>query len=151
MKEYMQTEFGELMKLGVEANSKVETRVNSFIQGNKGEIEGIPIIENSKTSGSLWVISKGGERSAETRAKGYFKGTIELRALSSFDRRRIDYLKDLFSGIHSIKYKGESSSDDGIKLEYNLTDPVPLLDILKNIHWVDRVEEKGEKLKLTVH
>ena len=138
-------------KRGVEANSKIETKIATYIQNNKGEIEGIPIIENSKISGSIWVIPKGEESSAELRAKGYLKGKIELKALSSFDRRRIDYLKKLFLRITSIKFMGESSSDEGIKLEYNLIEPVPLFDILKNIPWVDRVVKKGKNLKLDIH
>jgi vacuolar-type H+-ATPase subunit H len=151
MKDEMQTEFGELTKQIVETNNKLEGKIDQFVRDNKGEIEGMPIVEIPNTSDDIWLIFKGEKSAAGNGNNGLFIGEIELKTLSSFDMRRIKNVKKLFTQIPSVEYIGEYSSEEGLKIGYKLQEPLQLLNILKDIPWIDRVVEEGDNLKLTIH
>lgn len=139
MKDEMQTEFGELTKRIVETNNKLEEKIALFVKDNKGEIEGIPMVESPNISDDIWLIFKGEKSAAGIGDNGFFIGEIELKTLSSFDMRRIKNVKKLFTQIPSVEYIGEYSSEEGLKIAYKLQEPLQLLDILKDIPWIDRV------------
>jgi vacuolar-type H+-ATPase subunit H len=151
MKDAMQAEFGELTKQIVETNNKLEKKIDLFVRDNQGEIEGMPVVEIPNTSDDVWLIQKGRKSYSGNSNDGMFIGEIELKTLSSFDMRRIKNVKKLFTQIPSVEYVGEYSSEEGLKIAYNLQEPLQLFDLLKDVPWIDSVVEEGDNLKLTIH
>jgi vacuolar-type H+-ATPase subunit H len=151
MKDEMQTEFGDLTKQIVETNNKLEEKIGLFVRDNEGEIEGMPVVEIPNTSDDIWLILKGQKSSTGNGNDGLFIGEIELKTLSSFDMKRIKNVKKLFTQIPSVEYVGEYSSEEGLKIAYNLQEPLQLLELLKDVPWIDKVVEEGDNFKLTIH
>jgi vacuolar-type H+-ATPase subunit H len=150
MKEDMQIEFGELTKRTAEKNNKLEEKIASFVSDNKSEIEEVSI-KDLNLSNDIWLILKGGKSAAQIGDDEFVNGEIELKTLASFDKKRMNNFKKLFTQIPSVDCIGEYASEEGYKIHYQLKEPLPLLDILKNTPWIDRLVEDGNNLKLTIH
>jgi vacuolar-type H+-ATPase subunit H len=69
-----------------------------------------------------------------------FSGQIEMKSISApFDYQYLKNLKKYLIHIPNIKYVQESASEKEMSIVFDLQEPLPLLDILKNIPLVDEV------------
>jgi len=151
VKEEMLMELGELTKRIVESEKKLQDITNGYVREYDNKVNNTQIPGNANTSDSLWVILKRDNDEAGIGENGYYNGEIELKTLSSFDVTRIKNVKRYFTQIPNVKYLGEFSSEEGTKISFDLKEPLPLLDILKNMPSIEKVVEEGGNLKLTVH
>jgi hypothetical protein len=69
-----------------------------------------------------------------------FSGQVEMKSISApFDYQYLKNLKKYLIHIPNIKYVQESASEKEMSIVFDLQEPLPLLDILKNIPLVDEV------------
>jgi uncharacterized protein YijF (DUF1287 family) len=80
-----------------------------------------------------------------------YKGRIDLKTLSIVDHRKVRSLKAFLTRVQNIKYIGESSNDEGTVLSFEITEPMPLMEILDNIPDVITSEQSGNNIKLTLN
>ena len=73
---------------------------------------------------------------------------MELKTLAPIDFSVVRKLKGYLTQIPNIIYLGESSSEEGTTLSFELKEPLPLIDILNKVPAVESVETQGENIKL---
>ncbi len=72
--------------------------------------------------------------------RALYSGQIEMRTISSsFDYRYMKQLKKYLVHIPSIKYLQESASEKEMLVLFDVEEPLPLLDILRNVPLVEKV------------
>jgi hypothetical protein len=76
---------------------------------------------------------------------------MELKTLSTMDYVVVRKLKGFLVQVPNIKYLGESSSEDGTILLFELKEPSPLMDILSNIPLVEDLVTEGDSIKLILN
>jgi F0F1-type ATP synthase membrane subunit b/b' len=149
-RENIQAEMGDLARHIAEVKNSLEQITDSFVL-EKGKIgNGMGMLEDLTSRKSSCLIVKAENPTLEIPENGDFQGKIEFNALEPYNVERIKYLKKSFTQVHSVKYLGESSSEEGILMSYELREKLPLLDILKRILTVEKVEKEGANLKLTL-
>jgi vacuolar-type H+-ATPase subunit H len=87
----------------------------------------------------------------DTQGDGLFCGKIEVKSVSTaFDYTYLKNLKKFLIHIPSIKYLQESASEKAVTMMFEISDPLPLLDILHNIPSIDEVtSEANDNIWLT--
>jgi vacuolar-type H+-ATPase subunit H len=69
-----------------------------------------------------------------------FSGQVEMKSISApFDYQYLKNLKKYLIHIPNIRYVQESASEKEMSIVFDLQEPLPLLDILKNIPLVEEV------------
>ena len=69
-----------------------------------------------------------------------YSGQIEMKTLSeSFDYQYMKQLKKYLKHIPSIKYLQESASEKEMTVLFDVEEPLPLLDILRDLPMVEKV------------
>jgi hypothetical protein len=150
MKNDMNTEVGEIAKTMVIARSKLE-QITVPAPDTKSKEDTI-LQRNNKDSDKNNVVMSivlEGERSAQ-RDDGtfFFKGQMELKSLSSTASSGVKSLRDTFSRVPNVYYRGESCSEKGCTTKYEIKEPLPIVEILNNIPLVREVVVRDDSIRL---
>jgi hypothetical protein len=151
LKDEISQEIGELKKNMLEAEKKFQEIGAGHITAHQQEEEETPAAQGEITPDCLFVVLKEKKNKAKADDNGNYTGEIQLKTLAEFDAARMKNIKKYFNQIPKVKYMGELSSEEGTQISYNLKEPLPLLDILKNAPNVDRVIEEDGDLKIIFH
>ncbi len=78
-----------------------------------------------------------------------FSGQVEMKSMSgSFDYQYLKNLKRYLVHIPNINYLQEYASEKEISILFELTEPLPLLEILRNIPMVDAVNADTDDISI---
>jgi F-type H+-transporting ATPase subunit b len=147
----MQVEAAEMTRRVVAARQKIEQKIAAFTGKSQAENVIQRINGNSNKNSALWIILKG-EQSEQSDGGGpLFKGQMELKTLSSIDYLLVRKLKGFLIQVPNVKYLGESASEEGTLLSFEMKEPLPIMDILSKIPWVENVETQGDNIKLILN
>jgi vacuolar-type H+-ATPase subunit H len=146
LKEAVQGEVGEIAKNVTAARKQIENKLTSYTASAEEETTARTV--KAPSASSLWVTL--GE-AVEGEALNRYKGRLDLKTLSVVDHRKIRSLKAFLTRVQNVKYIGESSNDEGTVLSFEITEPMPLMEILDNIPDVITSEQSGNNIKLTLN
>ena len=149
MKSDMQLEIGTLTKGLTEARKRLEQSVTSFTEKS----EAASVVQNINKINkkmALWVTLKGDKTALKDNGDFLFRGQIELKTLSTMDYALIKELKGFLIKVPNVKYLGESSSEEGSILSFEIKEPLPMIDILSSVPLVENAEKQGDNIKLTL-
>lgn len=79
-----------------------------------------------------------------------FSGKVELKSVTSFEYRHMKDLMNYLVHIPGIKYVQENASEKEMSVVFDVKEPMPLIDILKDIPLVDRVIEEANGASLVL-
>ena len=100
---------------------------------------------------TLSVRLKGEQTKGHNGNAPLFTGQVELKALSpSFDYRYLKSLKTHLSRIPSVKYLQEYASEKEMTVLFDVREPLPLLDILKDIPWVEEIVDGADGVAMVL-
>ncbi len=146
LKEEVQAETGEMAKHVTATRRDIEKKLTSY--NAEDEPGNTSLVVKSPTSSSLWVTL--GEP-MDDAGLNLYKGRLDLKTLSVVDHRKVRSLKAFLTRVQNIKYIGESSNEEGTVLNFEITEPMPLMEILDNIPDVITSEQSGNNIKLTLN
>ncbi len=139
--ERLQEDTGELAKAIMETQKKLEEA--TMIEP---EPERAPVPEPSvKTRGAfnnpiLEVRLIDENSKGNNGYLGLYSGQMEMRTTSAtFDYQYMKKLKKYLVGLPGIKYLQESASEKEMSVLFNIEEPLPLLDILREVPLVEKV------------
>ena len=139
--ERLQEETGELTKAITETQKKLEEA--TMIEP---EPEPAPVPEpDVKTRGAfsnptLEVRLIDENSNGNNGYLGLYSGQMEMRTTSAtFDYQYMKKLKKFLVGLPGIKYLQESASEKEMSVLFNIEEPLPLLDILREVPLVEKV------------
>lgn len=151
MKDEIQVEISELTKSLTSARTGMEKTVTRFSENDTdvSALEGIGKKKNKNLA--LWVTLKGDKTVTENNGEFLFKGQIELKTLSTMDYSLVKELKGFLANVPNVQYLGESSSEEGHVLSFEIKESLPLLDILGNVPLVQNVTAQGDSITLSLN
>ncbi len=79
-----------------------------------------------------------------------FSGKVELKSVTSFEYRHLKNLMNYLVHIPGIKYVQENASEKEMSVIFDVKEPMPLIDILKDIPLVEKVIEDGNGASLVL-
>jgi hypothetical protein len=131
-----------------EAIAITQQKLNQFtLMAQKEEEAGsIPVSNNNTNTKETTKTPALGLRLLGQKSNGkngshtMFSGQVEMKSIAApFDYQYLKNLKKYLIHIPNIKYVQESASEKEMSIVFDLQEPLPLLDILKNIPLVDEV------------
>jgi hypothetical protein len=146
----LQEEIGDLTRNLMTARKNMEQGVTRFTEKTEEEIVPQKIHGNMAKSSALWVSLKGEKSSQRDENHYLFKGQIELKTLATMDYRLVRNLRSFLSQVPNVKYLGESSSEEGTVLSFDIKEPLPLVDILNSIPIVEKLVPQGDSVRLVL-
>jgi vacuolar-type H+-ATPase subunit H len=152
MKNEMNTEAGELTKnIVTVGNRQKPTEIPTIADKSEGDMILRKNYKKPNKNQVVWVALEG-EKSAKRDDNTYlFKGQIKLKAFSSMPYTVVKNMRNYFNQVPNVKYLGESCTDEVYILEFEMKEPLPLIDILRNIPSVEKVETQKDSLKLILN
>jgi vacuolar-type H+-ATPase subunit H len=151
MKNEMQLEVGELTRGLTTARASLEQTVTRFSE----KTDDVSVLQNphkkQNKNLALWVTLKGDKTYLEAEGDFMFQGQMELKTLSSVEYTLVKELKGFLTRVPNVKYLGESSSEEGTILTFEIQEPLPLIDILGNIPLVQNVVTQGDNISLSLN
>lgn len=151
MRNDMQVEIGKLTKGLLTARKNMEQSVTSFSEKSENALALQNLKKDFNKKLALWVTLKGNRTAVKENGDFLFKGQIELKTLSSMNYALVRELKGFLAKVPNVKYLGESSGEEGSILSFEISEPLPLLDILGSIPLVANVVEQGDTVKLSLN
>ncbi len=146
--EKIQTETGELVQAITETQEKIE----QFSQATEKEEEEAAPVNNNKEpidTPALGLRLLGQKSNGSNGSHTLFSGQVEMKSISApFDYQYLKNLKKYLIHIPNIKYVQESASEKEMSIVFDLQEPLPLLDILKNIPLVDEVITESDNISI---
>lgn len=142
--ERLQSETGELAEVITETQKKLE-QVTMIARQEETVPE--PVIKNKESKEPVnnptlsirLLDNKGNGNNA------LYSGQVEVKTVSSsFDYQYLKNLKRHLANIPDIKYLQEFASEKEMSLMFDITEPLPLLDILGDVPSVDRVVAEAD-------
>jgi vacuolar-type H+-ATPase subunit H len=79
-----------------------------------------------------------------------FSGKVELKSVTSFEYRHLKNLMNYLVHIPGIKYVQENASEKEMSVVFDIKEPMPLIDILKDIPLVEKVIQEGNGANLVL-
>lgn len=79
-----------------------------------------------------------------------FSGKVELKSVTSFEYRHMKDLMNYLVHIPGIKYVQENASEKEMSVLFDIKEPMPFMDILKDIPLVDKVIEETNGASLVL-
>jgi hypothetical protein len=146
----LQSEIGELARAIAEAQQKLQ-QYNSMAQKEKDEVGMAPFNRNMEASEApkLSVRVLGTRSNGHDDSQPLFSGQVEMKSISStFDNNYLKNLKRYLVHIPNINYVQEYASEKEISIVFELTEPLPLLEILRNIPMVDEVNADADEIRI---
>ena len=151
MKNEIQIEIGKLTKDLITARKNMEQAVTSFSEKSENALALQDLQKGFNKKLALWVTLKGNRTAVKENGEFLFKGQIELKTLSSMNYALVKELKGFLSKVPNVKYLGESSGEEGSVLSFEISEPLPLLDVLGSIPLVANVVVQGDTVKLSLN
>jgi len=151
MKNDMHVEIGKLTKGLMTARNNMDQAVTTFSEKSEDVAALQNIQKNLNKKLALWVTLKGDRTAIKDNGDFLFKGQIELKTLSTMNYALVKDLKSFLIKVPNVKYLGESSGEEGSILSFEISEPLPLVDILGSIPLVENVVEQGDKVKLNLN
>jgi vacuolar-type H+-ATPase subunit H len=146
----LQSDISELAKAIAEAQQKLQ-EYNSIAQREKDEV-GMVAIDKSlgpPEAPKLAVKVLGTRSNGHDDSQPLFSGQIEMKSISStFDYQHLKNLKRYLVHIPNINYVQEYASEKETTILFELTEPLPLLEILRNIPMVDEVDAESDDIRI---
>jgi F0F1-type ATP synthase membrane subunit b/b' len=146
----LQNDIGDLAKAIAEAQQKLQ-EYNKIAQKEKDEVGLVPINKNLEPpeAPKLAVRVLGTKSNGHDDTQPLFSGQVEMKSISStFDFQYLKNLKRYMVHIPNINYVQEYSSEKETSIVFELTEPLPLLEILRNIPMVDEVDADNDEIKI---
>jgi F0F1-type ATP synthase membrane subunit b/b' len=146
----IQTETGEL----VQTIKATQQQFEQFFQATRKEDENkeAPANNNNKepiNTPALGLRVLGEKSNGNNGSHTLFSGQVEMRSISTpFDYQYLKNLKKYLIHIPNIKYVQESASEKEMSIVFDLKEPLPLLDIIKNIPLVDEVTTEAGNISI---
>ena len=151
LKSEMQTEIGELTKNLVAARKRMEKNVTAFTESSEEETVLQNMHGKSNNNMPIWATLKGDRTVPRENGQYLFIGQMELKILSAMDYKLVKQLKDFLVRVPNMKYLGESSSEEGSILSFEMKEPLPIMDILSDMPLVEDVATQGDSIKLILN
>jgi vacuolar-type H+-ATPase subunit H len=149
-RENVQTELDDLTRRIAEIKNNLEQLTHTIIR-EKDKTENTPSVYNNLNPGErFWIEVKGDKSLTANGENGYTRGKIELKVSAPYNAERVRLLKKSLTQVPGIKNLGESSSEEGIIMKFELLEKLPLVDTIKSIIPIEKVEKEGYNLKLTL-
>jgi F0F1-type ATP synthase membrane subunit b/b' len=146
----LQNDIGELAKAIAEAQQKLQ-EYNKIAQKEKDEVGLVPINKSLEPpeAPKLSVRVLGTKSNGHDDTQPLFSGQVEMKSISStFDYQYLKNLKRYLVHIPNINYVQEYASEKEISIVFELTEPLPLLEILRNIPMVDEVNADTDDIRI---
>jgi F0F1-type ATP synthase membrane subunit b/b' len=150
MKSDLQEEIGKLTKGLMTARKSMEQSVTDFSEKSEAASVLQTLHKGLNKKLALWVTLRGNKTAVKSNSDFLFRGQIELKTLSTMDYTLVRELKTYLSKVPHVKYLGESSSEEGSILSFEIQEPLPIIDILGSIPLVENAEILGDNIKLTL-
>jgi F0F1-type ATP synthase membrane subunit b/b' len=146
----LQTDVSELAKAIAETQQKLE-QFTVIALKEKEEAKPAPARNNTEPTETpkLSVRVLGAKSNGEHGTQPLFSGQVEMKSISSsFDYQYLKNLKKYLVHIPNIKYLQEYASEKEISILFELKEPLPLLDILRNIPQVEKVNTEADDISI---
>jgi F-type H+-transporting ATPase subunit b len=146
----LQTDVSELAKAIAETQRKLE-QFTVIALKEKEEVRPAPANKNAEPieTPTLSVRILGAKSNGKNGTQPLFSGQVEMKSISSaFDYQYLKNLKKYLIHIPNIKYLQEYASEKEISILFELKEPLPLLDILRNIPQVDEVITEADDISI---
>jgi len=146
----LQTDIGELAKAIADAQQKLQQYTVIALK-ERDEIKPAPgnrPMEPMETPRlSLRVL--GTKSNGHDGTQPLFSGQVEMKSASaSFDYQYLKALKKYLVHIPNIQYLQEYASEKEISILFEITEPLPLLEILRNIPLVEEVNADTDDISI---
>ncbi|OGO44628.1 MAG: hypothetical protein A2137_06005 [Chloroflexi bacterium RBG_16_58_8] len=136
----LQTETGDLAKVIEETQVKLEE-----IAAAAREEETNPVIANPAKikevykNPTLALHFLGQRTNGKNGNHALFTGQVEMKSSSAVDYQYLKNLKKYLVNNHGVKYLQEYASEKEMSVLFDIKEPLPLLDILRNVPLVEEV------------
>jgi F0F1-type ATP synthase membrane subunit b/b' len=146
----LQTDVGELSKAIAEAQQRLQ-EFNTIAVKEKEEVGLIPVnrVQETPDMLTLSVNILGTQTNGEHDSEPLFSGEVEMKSISpAFDYTYLKNLKRYLVLIPSISYVQEHASEKETSILFDIKEPVPLLEILRNIPMVEAVNTNNDMINI---
>jgi|GEM_PF-1915468 len=146
----LQKDVSELAKAIAEAQHKLE-EFAVIAQKEKEEVISAPADRNvlPMETPTLSVRVLGTKSNGHDSTQPLFSGQVEMKSASAtFDYQHLKNLKKYLVHIPNINYVQEYASEKETSIVFELTEPLPLLEILRNIPMVDKVNADTDDISI---
>ena len=106
----------------------------------------VDLLENTVLS----VKFLGGKSNGKKGDDPLFSGKVEIKSITSFEYRHMKDLMNYLVRIPGIKYVQENASEKEMSVLFDVKEPMPFMDILKDIPLVDKVIEEANGASLVL-
>ena len=104
------------------------------------------LLENTVLSVKFQGSKSNGKKSDDS----LFSGKVEIKSVTSFEYRHMKDLMNYLVHIPGIKYVQENASEKEMSVLFEVKEPMPFIDILKDIPLVDKVIEDANGASLVL-
>jgi len=144
----IQADTGELTSIITETQQKL-TQFSTLAR-KEDEYRTAPVNNREPmNTPTLGLRLLGQKSNGNNGSQTLFSGQVEMRSISApFDYQYLKNLKKYLVHIPNIKYVQESASEKEMSIVFDLQEPLPLLDIIKNIPLVDEVITEANNISI---
>jgi len=146
----LQTDVQELAKAIAETQQKIQQFTVKALK-EKEEPRTAPAGKNTEVIDipTLSVKVLGAKSNGQDGTQPLFSGQVEMRSVSTaFDYQYLKHLKKYLTHIPNIRYLQEYASEKEISIVFELKEPMPLLDLLRNIPLVEEVKTEADDISI---
>jgi F0F1-type ATP synthase membrane subunit b/b' len=147
----MQTDVGELAKAIAEAQQKLQ-EITTYALKEREEVKPAPVSKKTEIieTPTLAVKILGAKSNGQHGTQPLFSGQVEMKSISaSFDYQYLKNLKKYLVHIPNIRYVQEYASEKEISVLFELKEPLPLLEIIRNVPQVDEIITDADNISIT--
>ena len=146
----LQTDVGDLAKAIAEAQQRLQ-EFNTIAVKEKEEVGLVPVNRVQETADmlTLSVHVLGEQSNGEHDSEPLFSGEVEMKSISpAFDYTFLKNLKKYLVLIPNINYLQETASEKETSILFDIKEPLPLLEILRNIPMVQAVNADSGNISI---
>ena len=142
----------ETNKLILEVLQKVVNIIDRFKTQAQQELEDL-VFDYGKARDSIQlrgILNKTTDSSENNKSgdNHHFKGRRELNIRMPYNTMQIGRLVEFLKQIPGIKLESEAASEDNFSIYLDMSTPVPLNNILRELPLVESLDAKGDTIKL---
>ncbi len=145
----IQAEMETLHETILKAREKMEATLETF-DLTEGEPDLDMDLPSSQPEGLALWLNLSGTKSDEENGSYHFQGQMELKALATADPVQLREFKTYLSKVAGLRFRGEASGEEGTVTSYDVTEPVPLVEILSSAPTVGRVVTHGDSVRISL-
>jgi F0F1-type ATP synthase membrane subunit b/b' len=146
----LQLEIKDLAKTIAEAQKKLED-FNTIAQKEKQEVGLVAANKGPETAETLTLVVQalGTKTNGQHGTEPLFSGQVEMKSISQFfDYQHMKSLKRYLVNIPNINYVQEFASEKETSILFDLAEPLPLLEVLRNMPLIDKVNASGDNVSI---